>query len=119
MKVLDEWHRCISSGVDEDLIAVESRNVTFDIIYHTLNGQQVGVLGSLSQLGAWNPHHCILLQPTHPDRWSLTLTLPDNTFFEWKFIIVSQDRTVIRWEEHSNRVDNSTTFHSPQFWRGM
>ena len=80
--------------------------LTFETDYVADNGRRVALIGSLPQLGAWQPKHSVLAeqQPQNSGHWKVRVVLPENTPFLWKWILISSDRgNVYRWEECENR----------------
>ncbi|XP_041378667.1 uncharacterized protein LOC121390850 isoform X2 [Gigantopelta aegis] len=80
--------------------------LTFETDYGTGNSGRVALIGSIPELGAWEPKQCILAeeQPRNSNHWATRVVLPENTTILWKWIIVSPDReNVYRWEECENR----------------
>jgi hypothetical protein len=73
----------------------------------TSYGQSAYVVGSIPQLGAWDPSKAVPLSPEQFPLWRGTVDgLPANTRFEWKFIIREEggDKRVIAWERGNNHV---------------
>lgn len=67
-------------------------------------GQNVYVVGSIPQLGSWNPAAAVPLTTnsgTYP-RWNGSALLPPNTDIEYKFVI-RQDGQPVIWETGANR----------------
>ncbi|KAJ6546870.1 glycoside hydrolase superfamily [Mycena capillaripes] len=78
--------------------------VTFVEIASTASGEVVKVVGSISQLGSWATAAALpLTQPSVNAAWTLTVTLPPGTSFEYKFIKTTSSGGVT-WEAGSNRV---------------
>jgi hypothetical protein len=72
---------------------------------YTIYGQSVYVIGSIPELGSWDPANAIALAPEHFPSWvGKVAGLPANTRFEWKFIIreESGSKRVIAWEPGNN-----------------
>ena len=66
----------------------------------------IGVVGSISSLGCWNPEHCMRLHqvPSSRGHWEGTVSVSKNQPFEWKLVLLDRGtREVIRWEERNNR----------------
>lgn len=82
-------------------------SITFVETATTGSGDVIKVVGSVAQLGSWNPAAALALsQPSLNADWRLVLTLPPGTSFEYKFIRVSSGGTVT-WESGSNRAYTS------------
>ncbi|CAK5279472.1 unnamed protein product [Mycena citricolor] len=65
-------------------------------------GDVIKVCGSLAQLGLWSATSAIALSET-TSGWQLSMTLSPGTYFEYKFIRVS-DNGAVNWESGSNRM---------------
>ncbi|KAH9058949.1 glycoside hydrolase [Lactarius deliciosus] len=64
------------------------------------------VLGSVPQLGNWDPSNAIPLDPTNYPVWAATAYLPPNTAFQYKFIRKESNGNVV-WESDPNRQDTT------------
>ena len=71
----------------------------------TISGQSIKLVGSLPQLGNWNPANAVALsagqQTAANTLWSTTVTLPAGTTFEYKFVNVTSSGWVV-WEADPN-----------------
>ncbi|KAJ7445748.1 glycoside hydrolase superfamily [Mycena galericulata] len=77
-------------------------SVTFSESATTSSGEVVKLVGSIGQLGNWAPASAIGLYNTNSNSvWSVTLALPPNTAFQYKFIRVKSGSVV--WESDPNR----------------
>lgn len=80
--------------------------VTFDEIATTTFGENVYIVGSISQLGDWNTAEAVALSASQytssNNLWFVTITLPAGTSFEYKFIRKESDGS-IEWESDPNR----------------
>jgi hypothetical protein len=88
-------------------------------------GQTVKIVGSIPELGNWDPSVAPALSPaeytTSNPIWTSTINLAAGTKFEYKFIKVTNNETVT-WESDPNRsytVASScdTTAVSESSWR--
>ncbi|KAJ3501538.1 hypothetical protein NLJ89_g9292 [Agrocybe chaxingu] len=77
-------------------------SVTFQETATTVWGENIFIVGSLSQLGSWSPAAAIALSSATYPVWSVTISLPASTTFQYKFIRKQSDGTVI-WESDPNR----------------
>jgi alpha-amylase len=82
--------------------AATSQTVTFTAVVTTWYGQNVFLVGSIPALGKWDPTRAVPLSAANYPTWSVTVTLPANTYFEYKFIKKDPDGTVT-WESGANR----------------
>jgi lytic starch monooxygenase len=80
--------------------------VTFNELATTSYGQNIKLVGSLSQLGSWNVANAIALSASGYTNsnpvWSTTLNLPAATTFQYKFVRVGSNGDVA-WESDPNR----------------
>lgn len=80
--------------------------VTFNELVTTVYGENIKVVGSISQLGSWNPSSAPALKAdqytSSNPLWSSTVNIPAGTTFSYKFVKVSSTGTVT-WESDPNR----------------
>ncbi|KAF5365431.1 hypothetical protein D9758_010853 [Tetrapyrgos nigripes] len=76
--------------------------VTFSETATTTFGENIFLVGSISQLGSWNPSSSLPLSSATYPVWTVTVNLPANTAFEYKFIRKETDGSVV-WESDPNR----------------
>ena len=83
-------------------------SVTFDVRVTTIFGETIKVVGSVPELGNWNPDNGIPLgagaYTQDNPLWSVTFSMTPGQTFEYKFVNVAADGTV-RWERDPNRRD--------------
>ncbi|KAJ7491137.1 alpha-amylase [Mycena latifolia] len=78
--------------------------LTFVETASAASGETVKLVGSISQLGTWVPSAALALtQASANAAWTITLTLPPGTYFEYKFIKTTASGG-LTWEVGSNRV---------------
>ncbi len=85
----------------DDCSAVAAR---FDATVTTWYGQEVRVVGSIPELGSWNPANGLRLSTdaaAYPV-WTGQTALPEGVPFEYKYVKVNPDDTV-EWEHGGNR----------------
>lgn len=66
-------------------------------------------------------NHALFLTDENPEnsgKWMVTVNLPANVKFEWKWVVVwRENHTAFRWEERANRVtevgEESCKCHAP------
>ncbi|KAJ7230813.1 glycoside hydrolase [Mycena rebaudengoi] len=68
----------------------------------TTSGENIFLVGDLAQLGAWAPASSIPLSSATYPAWTVTVALPANTVFQYKFIRKETDGSVV-WESDPNR----------------
>ncbi|CAM3446180.1 alpha-amylase family glycosyl hydrolase [Marinicrinis lubricantis] len=78
--------------------------VIFHVNKSTSLGQNVYVVGSIPELGSWDPAKASesFMNPNYPN-WFLPVSVPAGTTFEFKFIVKDSAGNVT-WESGSNRV---------------
>ncbi|KAK3396902.1 starch binding domain-containing protein [Sordaria brevicollis] len=81
--------------------------VTFNHKVSTSYGESIKLVGSISQLGSWNPSSGVALSAaqytTSNPLWTTTVKLPAGTKFEYKFVKVSSSGAAT-WESDPNRL---------------
>ncbi|KAL2852074.1 starch binding domain-containing protein [Aspergillus pseudoustus] len=86
--------------------AATSIPVTFDARVTTTYGENVYVVGSISQLGSWSTGSAVALSAagytSSNPVWTVTLDIPVGTTFEYKYIKKESDGSVV-WESDPNR----------------
>ena len=86
--------------------AATSVAVTFNELVTTTYGENVYVIGSISQLGSWSTSSAISLSASSYTSsnplWTTTISLPVGTTFEYKFIKKESDGSIV-WESDPNR----------------
>lgn len=80
--------------------------VTFDEIATTTYGENVYIVGSISQLGNWDTSKAVSLSASKytstNNLWYVTINLPAGTTFQYKYIRKESDGSVV-WESDPNR----------------
>ncbi|RHZ43995.1 putative glucan 1,4-alpha-glucosidase [Aspergillus thermomutatus] len=80
--------------------------VTFDEIATTTYGENVYIVGSISQLGNWDTNSAVALSASQytssNNLWYVTINLPAGTTFQYKYIRKETDGSVV-WESDPNR----------------
>jgi len=76
--------------------------VTFIEDATTVFGENIFLAGSISQLGTWAPASAVALSSANYPNWAVTVNLPANTVFQYKFIRLEANGTVV-WESDPNR----------------
>jgi alpha-amylase len=74
---------------------------SFGVNETTTFGQNVYLVGSVPALGSWNTGQAIPLSSSGYPVWRGTVTLPANTYVEYKYIIKNPDGSVV-WEPGNN-----------------
>jgi glucoamylase len=85
---------------------VSNVDITFNEIVTTQFGEEVYIVGSIAQLGTWDPAAAIHLDSSKytdsNNLWFIDVTLPAGTSFEYKYIRKETDGSII-WESDPNR----------------
>ncbi len=70
--------------------------LSFRIHYHTQWGQYIALVGSLPELGEWNPKYALQLQYLTDGHWGLSLDVPVHiSSFEYRYLLISADNQVL------------------------
>ncbi|QMU69512.1 alpha-amylase [Streptacidiphilus sp. P02-A3a] len=77
-------------------------SVTFDEDETTVPGQNVYLVGSIPALGDWATGSALPLSSQNYPDWSVTVSLPADTAFQYKFIVKDGSGNVT-WEDGANR----------------
>ncbi|MEU4241764.1 S8 family serine peptidase [Actinoplanes sp. NPDC026619] len=75
---------------------------TFNVTGSTVYGQNLYVVGSIPELGQWDPARAIPLSAATYPVWSASVSLPPNTAIEFKYLIRNTDGSWT-WESTPNR----------------
>lgn len=92
--------------------------VELRIVFHcdsTLPDEKVVLVGSINELGNWNPRDgvSLLTDPTCFPQWTATIFIPTMTTFEYKYVVVgSGTLDVRRWESLPNNGNRKMTVKS-------
>ncbi|KAG8991010.1 hypothetical protein FRB94_012932 [Tulasnella sp. JGI-2019a] len=76
--------------------------VTFEATASTVSGENIYVVGSIPQLGAWSPQSGIALGASAYPLWTASVSLPPNTAFTYKYVRKEANGTFV-WESDPNR----------------
>ncbi|GAB1728897.1 hypothetical protein NU195Hw_g8907t1 [Hortaea werneckii] len=85
--------------------SASSCSITFIVNKETSFGSSVRIVGSIDQLGSWDPESSLLMSAnnytTSNPVWDITMDLPCGTTGEYKYILNSDGTTI--WETTDNR----------------
>ncbi|KEZ42028.1 Starch binding domain-containing protein [Scedosporium apiospermum] len=94
------------TSTDGTCTAASTVAVTFNEVVTTQYGQTIKLVGSIPELGSWNPSNAPALDAskytTSNNLWTITLNLAAGTSFEYKFVNVGSSGGVT-WESDPNR----------------
>ena len=78
--------------------------ITFQMNYNTKPGEDLGVIGSVSELGNWEQNRALRMSWNDGNIWkaSINYNFEREKEFEFKFIFIENGR-VKRWEDGNNR----------------
>lgn len=76
--------------------------VTFNVKVNSAEGENVFLVGSLTEIGNWSPDAGIALKSSDAGVWSAAVDVPSERSFEYKFIIKTASGEV-KWEADPNR----------------
>ena len=78
--------------------------IVFQMKYNTLPGEDLGVIGSIEELGMWDQNKALKLVWNSGNVWKtkINFNFSRTNSFEFKFIFISNGR-VKQWEDGSNR----------------
>lgn len=93
-----------SNAFTIEVLGGDQVQVIFKIDETTTWGQNIHVVGSIPELGSWDPAHAseAMLNPNYPE-WFLPVSVPAGTTFDFKFI-KKDGSGAVTWEGGSNRV---------------
>ena len=81
---------------------IEIESINFEIKYDTEYGEEVGILGSNSQLGNWDINNIFYLRWNEGNIWKGNIDINKcYNDFEFKFVIVNKGK-IERWENGDN-----------------
>lgn len=95
-----------SSTTSTSCTAAATVSVSFNELVTTSYGDTIKIVGSISALGNWNTANAIALSASDYTSsnplWKVTVPLAAGTSFEYKFINIKADGTLV-WESDPNR----------------
>ncbi|KAG2010275.1 glucoamylase [Coprinopsis cinerea AmutBmut pab1-1] len=86
--------------------AVPMSSVTFSVKAQTSWGENIFLTGSIDALKNWSPDNALALSSSDYPIWKVTVEIPVDTRFEYKYIRKLGDGSVI-WESDPNRSNSS------------
>lgn len=95
--------------------------VTFHINFHTVWGQRICIVGSIPELGSWEPALAKEMSYVGDGNWRYELDLPDDTgFIEYRYLLSVEDKQIFEeWERNHRMVfdDNSKIYTLYDYWQ--
>lgn len=92
-----------------NVLSGNQNQVIFHVNANTNYGENIYVVGNISELGSWDVDHCTeaFLNPNYPE-WYLPVSVPEGTTVEFKFIKKDANGNVT-WESGANRTITSSS----------
>ena len=84
---------------------IKINKIIFSIRYDTTFGEEIGILGSLPNLGNWNQNGIFHLNWNNGNVWTGDINIENLSDFEFKFVI-SSNGNVKKWENGDNNKVN-------------
>lgn len=87
--------------------------VSFNINYYTVWGQKLYIVGSIPELGNWEPALSLEMSYSGDGNWTLELELPDSTtLIEYRYLITIDNKQVFeKWERNHCFIPSKTNKH--------
>jgi glucoamylase len=79
--------------------------VTFNVNATTVFGENIFLAGSIDALEDWSTDNALLLNPANYPTWSINVTLPANTYMQYKYIRKYIKK--VTWESDPDRELNT------------
>ncbi|CEL52831.1 alpha-amylase [Rhizoctonia solani AG-1 IB] len=101
------------------IVGTVSSTVSFRVNANTTYGDNIFLVGSTAQLGAWTPNSSIALSSASYPIWSASVDMPAGTAFSYKYIRKTSGGAVA-WESDPNRAavaPSSGTLTLNDSWR--
>ncbi len=76
--------------------------VTFNVNASTVMDQDIYLVGDHPLMGAWVPQSGVKMSPDSYPVWSVTVSLPASTTFQYKYVKIDKAGKVV-WESNRNR----------------
>ena len=93
---------------NEDIHSLEKelniKYIIFQMKINTRPGEDLGVIGSINELGMWDKNKALKLVMNEENIWTIKINynLTENNMFEFKFIFISNGN-IKQWEDGDNR----------------
>ncbi len=83
------------------------QKVTFEIVYPTVFGEEIGILGSGDSLGNWKQDKVIKLKWNKGNIWRGSISINEYNLadFEFKFVLLNNNK-ISKWENGANNIVN-------------
>ena len=84
---------------------IQINKIIFNVCFQTKMGQEIGVTGSLPELGNWSQDKVLKLSWTEGNNWINEINFEFQSNFEYKFILIINNRPQ-KYEDGGNRIFN-------------
>ena len=83
------------------------RKIVFQMNYDTKIGEEIGLVGSIKELGLWDQNNMIRMNWNEGNNWKTTIdtSFADINSFEYKFVLI-EEGIIKEWEKGNNRIFN-------------
>ena len=103
----------MNNNLNNDRMSEDSQSdltlqkVTFEIVYPTVFGEEIGILGSGESLGNWKQDRVIKLKWNKGNIWKGSISINEYNLadFEFKFVLLNNNK-ISKWESGSNNIVN-------------
>ena len=87
------------------------KNIDFQINYNTKIGEEIGLIGSIKELGCWNKDKLLRMHWADGNIWKTTIDFSfiENDSFEYKYVLI-ENGEIKEWENGNNRLFNHNEF---------
>ncbi|KAK2464204.1 hypothetical protein APHAL10511_003661 [Amanita phalloides] len=107
-----------ASGLTQCFTSSTTVAFTFNEYAITQWRENIFVTGNLNELGNWSPSNAVPLNANSYPTWSVTVNLPSNTAFQYKYIRIFNG--AVKWESDPNRqatTPGSGSYVEMDIWR--
>ena len=83
------------------------RKIVFQMNYATKMGEEIGLIGSIKELGLWDKNNMIRMNWNEGNNWKaiIDVSFADINAFEYKFVLIERGK-IKEWEKGNNRIFN-------------
>ena len=83
------------------------KKLVFQIVCHTTMGEDIGLIGSIKELGSWKHNNFLRLHWSEGNIWKTTIDISfaEINEFEFKFVLINKGE-IKEWEKGNNRIFN-------------
>ena len=90
---------------------IKIKRLEFKISYNTQMGEEIGLIGSIKELGNWKEKDYLRMYWNKGNIWNIIIDVSfiEFQYFEYKFILIS-DGNIKEWENGNNRIFNQNDY---------